>query len=224
MKPILYIAKQKNYSSWSLRGWLALRWAGVVFEEREIDLAQPGYGAAGIAEVKSACPNGLVPALHVDGAVIWDSLAIGEWAAEQDSSLWPQDPLQRATARSVVAEMHAGFMPLRRDLPMNILRRCTAPELPDETRQAIDRVLAIWSDCRSKASGGPFLFGAKSIADAAYLPIATRLRTYGIALDATCQGYVDALMADPDFREWEAACVPDSWDVHGFSVIDGIYR
>ncbi len=219
----LIIASEKNYSSWSLRGWLLLRWAGIDFVETQISLAQPGYGLGRIDDVKAMSPNGLVPALQIGNDVIWDTMAIAEWAAEHDTSLWPADPLERAKARSVTAEMHSGFVPLRRDLPMNILRRCAARDLPEETLHSIARVHQIWWQCLSAASGGPYLFGQKSLADAFFLPVATRFRTYSIAMDAACQTYCDTLLADSDFREWEAACVPDSWDIHGFSVIDGLY-
>jgi glutathione S-transferase len=221
----LTIATQKNYSSWSLRAWLVLKWAGIPFVEKQIPLNQPGYGTGRIAEVLAASPNGLVPALEVAGHVIWDTLAIAEWTAEQVPSLWPADRMTRAMARSVTAEMHSGFVPLRRDLPMNILRRCSAEGLPEETLRSIARVQAIWRDCRfAHAMGGPWLFGTRTIADAFYTPVATRFRTYGIALDAPSQSYVNTLLNDGAFREWEADCAPDSWDQSGFSVIDGMYR
>jgi glutathione S-transferase len=225
MTTTLTIATQKNYSSWSLRGWLVLKWARTSFSERRIPLDQPGYGSGRIAEVLAASPNGLVPAVDVDGRIIWDTLAIAEWAAEQAPDLWPGDRMTRAWARSVTAEMHSGFGPLRRDLPMNIRRRCAATGLPDETLRAITRVQAIWRDCRSAhAKDGPWLFGTRSIADAFYAPVATRFRSYGVPLDAVSQRYVSTALNDSAFLEWEADCVPDSWDRAGFPVIDGLYR
>ena len=216
---------QKNYSSWSLRGWLVLRWAGIEFDEHLIDLAQEGYGQGRIAEVLSASPNGLVPALQLGDITIWDTLAIAEWTAEQVPSMWPKAPMTRALARSVTAEMHSGFVPLRRDLPMNILRRCNARDLPLDTQNAINRVMEIWTEMRQRHSAeGAWLFGRRSIADAFFLPIATRFRTYGITLNPTAQAYSDTLLSDNDFREWEAASIPDSWDASGFSVLDGLYR
>lgn len=220
----LVIATQKNYSSWSLRGWLVMRWSGLAFTEREIDLAQPGYGTQRIEAVRAVSPGGSVPALQIDGATIWDSLTIAEWAAEQVPALWPSDPVARAVARSITAEMHSGAAPIRRDLSMNIQRRCTAYDLPEETLHAIERVQEIWRDCRERfGEGGPWLFGRRSIADAFYLPVATRFRTYGIALDPVSQAWSDTALADPDFLEWEAASEPDSWDHRGFSVIDGLF-
>lgn len=220
----LIIAEQKNYSSWSLRGWLVMRWSGIPFIERQVTLAQDGYGAGAIAAVKALSPSGLVPAIRDGDLVIPDSLAIAEWAAERAPALWPADPDLRAVARSVTAEMHSGAGPIRRDLSMNILRRCKAYGLPDETLRSIERVTAIWRDCRTRyGAGGPWLFGQRSIADAFYLPVATRFRTYGIALDPVCQAWSDTALADPDFLEWEAACVPESWDHLGYSVIDGLF-
>lgn len=224
MTTTLHIAAEKNYSSWSLRGWLVLRWGGIAFNEVLITLAQPGYGESSIAQLLTVAPNGQVPSLDHDGVTIWDSLAIAEWAAEQNPGLWPHDPAMRARARSVTAEMHSGFLPIRRDLSMNIVRRCTVTDLPAETRRSIARMRALIADCLKAAHGGPWLFGERSIADAFFAPVATRFRTYGVTLDFQCQAWVDTVLSDRDFREWEAACIPDSWDHHGYSVIDGLHR
>ncbi len=225
MSNTLYVGN-KNYSSWSLRPWLCLRWAGIPFEEREIQLAQPGYGMHAIAEVLRVAPNGRVPALHTDGLVVWDSLAIAEWAAEEApaAQLWSADRRLRAEARAVVAEMHAGFANVRRDMSMNIRRRVEVRAWPPETRAELQRIEAIWDGLRTRfADRGPWLFGARTIADAFYAPIATRVRTYGVKFSRAASSYCDAVFADADFQAWEAACVPDSWDAHGFSVIDGMY-
>lgn len=220
----LIIAEQKNYSSWSLRPWLVLRWAGIGFAEEIVTLAQEGYGSGSIAAVKAASPNGLVPALRTDAGVVWDSLAIAEWAAEHVPALWPSDPFARAVARSATAEMHSGALPIRRDLSMNIHRRCKAYDLQDDTLRSIARVQELWNDCRARfGQGGPWLFGARSIADAFYLPVATRFRTYGIALDPVSQAWCDTALADADFLEWEAAAQPNSWDRPGYPVIDGLF-
>src|SRR5262245_23896669 len=134
MSTILHIGN-KNYSSWSMRPWLVLTWAGISFEERVIPLGGPGYGKAQIAEVLAISPSGRVPALEVDGETIWDSLAIAEWAAEKAPSarLWPEDPRTRAICRAVTCEMRAGFAALRRDLSMNVRRRTTPRAWPEET-------------------------------------------------------------------------------------------
>jgi glutathione S-transferase len=226
MSNVLYIG-YKNYSSWSLRPWLCLRWGGIPFEEHTIRLDQPGYGKQQIAEVKAVSPNGTVPALHADGVVIWDSLAIAEWAAEQTGPgvLWPIDPTLRAQARSATCEMHSGFAAVRRDLSMNIRRRLSAePQWPEDTRAGLARIDALWAELRERhAHLGPFLFGQRCIADAFFTPVATRLRTYAVPLSGAAEVYRDTLLSDADFQAWEAACVPDSWDASGYSVIDGLY-
>lgn len=225
MKNTLYIGN-KNYSSWSLRPWLCLKWAGIAFEEREIQLAQPGYGQHAIAEILRVAPNGRVPALHAGDLVIWDSLAIAEWAAEEAAAaqLWPRDRRLRAEARAVVAEMHSGFACVRRDLSMNIRRRVKVHTWPEETVAELKRIEAMWADLRSRHSArGPWLFGERTIADAFYAPVATRIRTYGVTFTRAAQSYCDAVFADADFRIWEDACEGESWDRHGYSVIDGMY-
>ena len=225
MRNTLYIGN-KNYSSWSLRPWLVLRWARIPFEEREIELAQPGYGKQGIAEVLRVAPNGRVPALHAGGLVIWDSLAIAEWAAEEApaAQLWPADRAVRAEARAVTAEMHSGFAAVRRDLSMNIRRRVDVKAWPEDTRADLARIEAIWTGLRARhAATGPWLFGTRTIADAFYAPVATRVRTYGVKVSRAAESYCEAVFDDADFRAWEAACVPNSWDRHGYSVIDGLH-
>lgn len=226
MPPLLFIG-YKNYSSWSLRPWLVLRWGGIPFEERLVRLDQPGYGKQGIAELKAITPNGTVPALVVDDLTVWDSLAIAEWAAERVAPgvLWPADPVVRALARAATCEMHSGFAGMRRDLSMNIRRRCaTMPDFPEDTRRNLARVVELWTWARERhAARGPYLFGERSIADAFFAPVATRLRTYAVPLDGAALAYRDTLLSDPDFLAWEAECVGDSWDASGFSVIDGLY-
>lgn len=224
MDTTLFIGN-KNYSSWSLRPWLVLNWADIPFKEKHIALAQPGYGKGEIAEVLAVAPHGQLPALHVGGLVIWDSLAIAEWAAEQVTSLWPAEAATRAMARSVTCEMHSGFAGLRRDLGMNIRRRCASQEWAEDTARGIARVHAIWTECRGKyAAQGPWLFGKRTIADAFYAPVATRMRTYSVPMTEICQGYVDTVLNDAAFLAWESDCVPNSWDKLGYSVIDGLYR
>lgn len=205
--PILYIGN-KNYSSWSLRPWLALRWAGIAFEERVLSLGGDGYGQAKAAHVLAVSPSGRVPALHLGPVVIHDSLAISEWAAEQPgASLLPADPLQRALVRAAVAEMHAGFAALRRDLSMNIRRRLElAPDWPADTRADLDRLFAAFTGWRTAAAAhGPWLFGARTLADAFYAPVVTRLRTYAVPVSPLIADYMAVVLADADFQDWEAA-------------------
>lgn len=218
--PILFIGN-KNYSSWSLRPWLALKWGGVAFEERIIPLGGEGYGRSQIKAVREVSPSGRVPALHVDGAVIYESLAIAEWAAETAPSLWPRDGLARALARSVAAEMHAGFAALRRDMPMNIRRRVSPqPSWSADTRTDLEQLLRIWGG-RLEASGGPFLFGARSIADAMFAPVATRLRTYSVDAPAFAKTYCDAILADSAFQEWERGAISETWTIE---QAEALYR
>jgi glutathione S-transferase len=209
--PVLHVGN-RNYSSWSLRPWLALSWSGMAFETRVIDLG-PRYGRPN-PDILAVSPTGLVPALHWRGEVVTDSLAICEWAAEQApaAGLWPADPVARALARSAAAEMHAGFAAIRRELPMNIRRRTPPRAVSAETQAQIDRVDALWSGLRERF-GGPFLFGARGIADAMFTPVATRFRTYGVALSPAAQSVADAMLRDAAFKEWEAGAVAETWTI-----------
>ncbi len=220
IKTKLFIGNH-NYSSWSLRPWLGLRWVGIAFDEVLISLAQPGYAAEGIEEVAAVSPNRKVPALHVDGQVIWDSLAILEWAAEHspDAGLWPENWRTRALARSAVCEMHSGFAALRNDLPMNIRRRCRPGKWPDATQRDIDRVISLWLHLReSSHDQGPWLCGSRGVVDAYFAPVMCRFRSYGVELPDTLAGVVQALFQDADFLEWEARPLTDS-----FPLIDDLY-
>ena len=196
----------KNYSSWSLRPWLALKACGVPFEEEQVWLRRPESKA----DIFRHSPSGKVPALKTDIGIICDSLAIIEYLAEQhpQAKLWPGDREARAAARSVSAEMHAGFQALRNDMPMDLLSQLPMPEMSEALENNIRRVVAIWHDTRARfGDGGPFLFGDFTNADAMYAPVATRFRTYGVPLDAfgddgTAAAYVDALYAMPAMAEW----------------------
>jgi glutathione S-transferase len=218
--PILHIGN-KNYSSWSMRPWLALKWGGIAFEEHIIPLGGEGYGQSAIKEVRDVSPSGRVPALHVDGVVIHESLAICEWAAEQAPSLWPKEPLVRAQARALASEMHAGFGAVRRDMSMNVRRRlANEPSWPEDTRTDLTQLFATWSHALEK-SGGPFLFGQRSIADAMFAPVATRLRTYKVTVPAPAQAYCDAIFADAAFQDWERAAEAETWVIQ---TAEDLYR
>jgi glutathione S-transferase len=218
--PILFIGN-KNYSSWSMRPWLALKWGGIAFEERIIPLGGEGYGRSQIKEVRDVSPSGRVPALHLDGAVVYESLAICEWAAEQAPTLWPADALTRAQARSVASEMHAGFAAVRRDMSMNVRRRMTTtPEWPEDTRVDLDQLFTLWAHVLAQ-SGGPFLFGERSIADAMFAPVCTRLRTYAVAAPPAAQKYCATLFADAAFLEWERAAEAETWTIE---QAEALYR
>ena len=212
MKPILYCGNQ-NYSSWSMRPWLALTWGGIEFETRVLQLGGQGYMQRSMPEVLAISPTGTVPSLHVGEDVISDSLAIAEWAAERAPALWPSDATARALARSAACEMHAGFGALRANLPCNLRRRAEPRELGEGVVREVRRVEDLWSSLRKRfGQGGPYLFGPKpTIADAFYTPVATRFRTYGVQIGAEAQSYADALLANPEFREWEAAAKRETW-------------
>lgn len=198
----LYIGN-KNYSSWSLRGWLALKESGIPFDEVVIPLDEPATRST----VLRFSPSGRVPALHHGECLVWDSLAIGEYVAElaPERQLLPAAPAARALCRSVVAEMHGGFASLRQQLPMNIRSSFPGRAITPEVQADINRIAAIWRTLRASAGPGPFLFGAITLADAAFAPVVSRFRTYGVPLDPTCQAYADAIWAWPAMAEWVAA-------------------
>lgn len=161
-------------------------------------------------------PSGRVPALRLGDTVVWDSLAIAEWAAEQNPDLLPRDPVARAICRSAVAEMHSGFAALRRDLSMNIRRRAPTRPWPEDVTADLARVLELWGELRGRFAGtqsGPFLLGARSLADAFYAPVCTRFRTYGVELPPLAAAYCDAVFADADFRAWETAAVSEPFAI-----------
>jgi glutathione S-transferase len=204
--PILHIGN-KNYSSWSMRPWLALKWGGIGFEERLVPLGGEGYGVGEIKAVRAVSPSGRVPALHVGDTVIYDSLAICEWAAEQTPSLWPADAMVRGEARSAACEMHSGFFALRGAMSCNIRRRVAQqPDWSSATRADLRRLYELWSGLRAKyGADGPFLFGQRSIADAMFAPVATRLRTYAVDAPEIAQAYCATIFADAAFQDWEHA-------------------
>ncbi len=192
----------KNYSSWSLRAWLAARAGGFRFEEIHIALFVPGSHERVLAH----SPTGKVPYLNDHGLVIWDSLAIGEYLAEQQPALLPASREARAVARSVIAEMHSGFVALRTHLPMNVRKDYRAHGYDREAEADVARVIALWNDCRSRfGADGPFLFGSFSLADAAYAPVCFRFRTYGVEPTGAAGAYLQTMLAHPLMQEWEAA-------------------
>jgi glutathione S-transferase len=201
MRPLLVIGN-KNYSSWSLRPWLALRASGIAFDEVQLPLFTDEFRRR-IAEFS---PAGRVPVL-VDGDVrVWESIAILEYAAERwpDRGLWPASSAARAHARTVCAEMHAGFHALRAAMPMNLRSFHPGKGRSPEVDADIARVSDLWRDCLAR-SGGPFLFGAFGNADAMYAPVVTRFVTYGVALAPDLQRYSAAVLGLPAMREWHAA-------------------
>jgi glutathione S-transferase len=213
-RPTLIIAN-RNYSSWSLRPWLALTAAGVEFDEVLVQLGTPETEAA----IRRWSPSGRVPAFRDGDIVVWDSLAICEHVAEThpEAALWPADPVARAIARSVTAEMHSGFASLRSHMTMNI--RASYPDAGrgEGVEEDIARVAAIWTDCRTRfGAGGDLLFGHFTIADAFYAPVVSRFRTYGVALSGAAGDYMDAVWALPAMQDWVEKALAEPWKVERY--------
>jgi glutathione S-transferase len=208
MSLTLYVGN-KRYSSWSLRPYIALAHSGLPFETKTILLDREVTRA----EIAKVNPAGRLPVLHHDDLVIWDSLAICEYVNElaPEAQLWPADRARRARARAFCAEMHSGFAALRKNMSMDIGATKPGQGHVPETLADIRRILEIWQEALA-ASGGPFLFGRFTIADAMFAPVATRFTTYGVELDATSRAYVDTIMALPAMQAWrrDAATEPAS--------------
>jgi glutathione S-transferase len=203
----------KNYSSWSMRPWIAMKVAGIPFAEEVISLDDPGFRG----RVLQVSPTGKVPALADGDVHVWESLAILDYLAERfpQAALWPADPRARGLARAVAAEMHAGFGPLRRHCPMNMWRTVSRRELPSEVAADVVRIEAIWTDCRIRfGQGGAFLFGTFGAADAMYAPVVSRFHTYGIEVGAAAHAYMEAIMALPAWSQWREAALKEPWVLH----------
>ena len=201
----------RNYSSWSLRPWLAARQAELPFAEVSIRLDR----ADTRERIRRYSPSGKVPCLiDDDGAerlLIWDSLAICEYLAELAPALWPAERALRAEARSLSAEMHSGFVSLRQNLPMDIRARKPRQAISPETAADIRRIVDIWESARNRfATRGPFLFGTFSIADAMYAPVAWRFVSYAVDLPAASQAWVESMLALPAMREWQAGALAEA--------------
>lgn len=204
MNRALLVIGNRNYSSWSLRGWLALVKSGADFEVRRFAFATDEFRL----EVSRFSPTARVPVLHHAGRVVWDSLAIAEYANEVFAAgqLWPRDEAARAHARSASAEMHSGFAALRAELPMNCRARGRRVEASRAARRDISRICSLWRECRARfGAGGPWLYGAYSIADAFYAPVASRFATYGVEPQGPEADYLATALTDPHFAAWASA-------------------
>ena len=204
MSNLVLVIGNKAYSSWSLRPWLLMKQAGIAFDEIRVSLYQDGAKH----KLLQHSASGKVPVLKDGDLTIWDSLAICEYLAEKypEKQLWPALAAARAHARSVAAEMHSGFTNLRNQMPMNVRREIPGRARTPEVSAEVARIEAIWNECRRRhGPGGPFLFGAFSIADAMYAPVASRFRTYGVALGGAAAQYAGAIHALPAMKEWIAA-------------------
>jgi glutathione S-transferase len=219
MENLTLIIGNKNYSSWSLRPWLLLKHAGIPFSERRIPIQTEEW----YAQIDKYSPSGRVPALQHGTIKIWDSLAICEYLAERfpEKQLWPADTAARAEARSVSAEMHSGFQALRQNMFMNIRRSMPTRGRTPEVLKDIERIVAIWNDCRAHyKSDGPFLFGHFSIADAMYAPIALRFQTYDVTVDGAAADYATTLLGLAAVQEWVAAARAESERLPQYEPMD----
>jgi glutathione S-transferase len=221
MAEFTVVIGNKNYSSWSLRGWLMARIAGIEFEEIVIPLDLPETQAA----IRKHSPSGRVPVLLHRGLAVWESLAIAEYLNDlkPEVGLWPASAAARAHARSISTEMHAGFMELRNNMPMNIRASYPGKGMTPAVRADIERMTSIWRDCRKRFSGAfqkddGFLFGAFGAADAMFAPVVTRFRTYGVKLDTDSDAYCNAVLAQPAMKEWIDAANHEPWLIAAYEL------
>ena len=220
MPPRLVIAN-KAYSSWSMRPWLLMRALDIAFDETVLPLYEPETMPA----ILRLNPAGKVPIL-IDGDItVWDSLAIIEYLAERypDRAVWPRQPAARAHARALAAEMHSGFLPLRRAMPMNFFRTPKRPKLDADLRKEvaanIARLEAAFAGARERfGDGGPFLFGAFCAADAMYAPVVARLHAYAVKVDAATQAYMEAIMGLSAWGDWAAGAAAEGWRIERFEI------
>ena len=209
---VFLLIGNKKYSSWSLRPWLMLKQSGIDFEEQLVPLDRPDT----TEKILAFSPSGRVPFLRHGKIEVWESLAISEYLAEAfpAAKLWPEDRAARAHARAVSNEMHGGFAELRHYLPMDVSRDHRDKNRAAKVQGQVDRIQAIWSDCRKRHGGeGPFLFGRFSIADGMFAPVATRFHTYGVALAPENAAYVDTIMNLPAMRAWVEGAKREPWEI-----------
>jgi glutathione S-transferase len=213
------IIGNKNYSSWSMRPWIAMKVAGIPFDETVISL----YVEGSEAKIRAHSPAGKVPIL-IDGegdreVRVWESLAILEYLADKfpAAQLWPADPAARALARAISTEMHAGFVPLRQQCGMNMWRPPAKRALSDDAKANVARIDAMWTEARQRfGAGGPFLFGRFCAADAMYAPIVSRFQTYQVDVSAPAAAYMQAVIALPAWQEWRRAALRETWVIEKF--------
>ena len=214
------IIGNKAYSSWSLRGWLAVKQSGLPFEEITVPLFDEAWDKRTQGD-EFAPSGGKVPILWDDATVIWDSLAIIEWLADKTdrARFWPRDPAARGMALSMAAEMHSGFANLRRDLPMNVRKSFPPISLSDSVKDEIDRILQLWAQARARFGGtGDFLFGNWCAADMMYAPVVTRFITYGVPVPPFAALYMKAVLSHPHVAEWIDKAQDEPWVIEQYEV------
>jgi glutathione S-transferase len=210
MSEFTLVIGNKNYSSWSLRPWLLLRHLGLAFDEVLIALSEPDTPT----RIAQYSPSGRVPVLRHGALTIWESIAIGEYLCELTGQGWPRERAARAQARVLSAEMHAGFPALRSQWPMNARAVGRRTPITAELTADIDRIDALWSDCRQRfGANGPWLCGDYSLADAMYAPVALRFRSYGAMLSATATSYLGTVLQDAPLQQWLADAALESWTI-----------
>lgn len=214
MSQLTLVIGNKNYSSWSLRPWVAMKQFDLQFNEIRIALYTPESSA----KIRQYSNSGKVPVLLHGTQTVWDSLAICEYLADEFPTLqwWSQDKTERAVARSISAEMHSGFQNLRQDMPMNCRARLSGKRITPEVQKDIERITAIWHECRQNfGTSGSMLFGEFTIADAMFAPVVLRFVTYGVQLDSIAQAYTQAVLTLPAMQEWlkAAATEPETLSV-----------
>jgi glutathione S-transferase len=221
MADFTLVIGNKNYSSWSLRGWLIAKAAGIEFEEIVVPLNLPETQAS----IRKYSPSGRVPVLVHRGLAVWESLAIAEYLNDlkPEAALWPAAAAARAHARAISAEMHAGFADLRSQMPMNIRASFPGRGMTPSVLADIGRISGLWRDCRKRFAGAApkddgFLFGSFSAADAMYAPVVTRLRTYDVKLDSDADAYCTAVMAHPPLKDWVAAAKNEPWLIADYEL------
>jgi glutathione S-transferase len=221
MADFTLVIGNKNYSSWSLRGWLMAKAAGIEFDEIVVPLDRPET----LATIRKHSPSGRVPVLLHRGLAVWESLAIAEYLNDlkPEAGLWPPSAAARAHARAISCEMHAGFADLRNNMPMNIRASFPGKGMTPGVRADIERITGLWRDCRKRFAGAfpkddGFLFGTFGAADAMFAPVVTRFKTYSVTLDSDADAYCTAVLAHPAMKEWVDAAAHEPWLIDAYEL------
>jgi len=214
------IIGNKAYSSWSLRGWLAVKQSGLGFEEITVPMFDEDWEKRRAGD-EFAPSGGKVPVLWDDKAVIWDSLAIIEWLADKTGRerFWPKDEVARGMARSMASEMHSSYDNLRREFPMNLRKQFPARDLPEPVEVEIKRILELWAEARARhGGGGPYLFGTFSAADIMFAPVVTRFVSYSVPVPRFAAAYMEAMLHHPWLQEWVEAAQDEPWVIEKYET------
>lgn len=217
------IIGNKNYSSWSLRGWLAAKQSGLAFEELTVHIDGDDWQAMRRHDGEFQPSAGKVPVLWDGEVVVWDSLAILEYLADKvgRDRFWPKDDEARGMARSVVTEMHSSYLALRRECPMNVRRRIEGHQISDQAKADVIRILQLWAEARARfGRGGPFLFGTFGAADVFYAPVVSRFLTYGIGVPGFAQTYMQAVWEHEWMQQWATAAEAEEWTIAQFETAE----